>query len=170
MLVEYAKNELELAGLFDKDSDYNGGIGEAALEIIKVFAKQGHSGGSAAITISVVENLMRFKPLTPLTSNADEWLDRSEMSSEPMWQSKRQPSCFSKDGGKSWYDIDDPKQQEIDLLDRVFAVINGNYFPREVDSLWTTREGARKRADHLGGMWDVEDMKLYNASHNPEAI
>lgn len=112
MLVEHAKRELELAGLFDKDSDYNGGIGEAALEIMEVFAKQGHSGASAAMTISVVEDLMRFKPLTPLTSNADEWFDVSEMSGEPMWQSKRQPSCFSKDGGKTWYDLDAPKQQE----------------------------------------------------------
>lgn len=112
MLVEHAKHELELAGLFDKDSDYNGGIAEATLEIIEVFAKQGHSGNSAAMTIQIVSDLMRFKPLTPLTSNADEWFDVSEMSGEPMWQSKRQPSCFSKDGGQSWYDLDAPKQQE----------------------------------------------------------
>lgn len=112
MLVEHAKRELEIAGLFDKESDYSGGIGKAALEIVEVFAKQGHSGFSALLTIDVVSKLMSYKPLTPLTDDAAEWLDVSEMSGEPLWQSKRQSSSFSKDGGKTWYDLDTPKQQE----------------------------------------------------------
>ncbi len=112
MLVEYARRELELAGLFDEDSDYNGMIGESALDIIRVFAKQGHSGGSAAITIAVIEKLMRYKPLTLLTSKPDEWFDVSEASGKPMWQSKRQPSVFSANGGKTWYDLDAPDKAE----------------------------------------------------------
>lgn len=47
-LTDYAKDELTRAGLFDKDSDYDGMLGTAALEIIEVFAKQGHSGMSAS--------------------------------------------------------------------------------------------------------------------------
>lgn len=106
-LVDHAKYELELAGLFDKDSDYNGGLGEAALEIIEVFAKQGHSGMSASLVTQIVEKLMRYEPLTPLTYAPDEWTDVSEMSSTPMWQNKRKSSTFSKDGGKTHYDLDD---------------------------------------------------------------
>lgn len=48
-LCQHAKRELQLAGLFDQDSDYEGMLGTAVYEIIKVFAQQGHSGASAEI-------------------------------------------------------------------------------------------------------------------------
>jgi hypothetical protein len=38
-----------------------------------------------------------------------------------------------------------------------YSVIYGNYFPREVDSVWTTRKAAQDRAEELGGMWEVEE-------------
>tara|TARA_Y100000296_G_C5133042_1_gene236621 strand:+ start:127 stop:447 length:321 start_codon:yes stop_codon:yes gene_type:complete len=66
-LVEYAKQELEAAGLFDKDSDYDGMLGTAALELVEVFAKQGHSGFSASIVTSLVNKLFKYEPLGPLT-------------------------------------------------------------------------------------------------------
>lgn len=106
-LVTYARQELELAGLFDKDSNYDGMLGEAALELVKVFAKQGHSGMSASIVTSLVEKLMRYQPLTPLTYAPDEWNDVSEASGRPMWQNKRKGTTFSVDGGKTHYDLDD---------------------------------------------------------------
>lgn len=102
-LVEYAKSELELAGLFDEDSDYDGMIGSAALEIVEVFAKQGHSGGSAFLVTNIVNQLMQFKPLTPLTYNPDEW---NHVGSNT-WQNRRRSSVFSKDGGLTHYDIDE---------------------------------------------------------------
>ena len=108
-LTEYAKDELTRAGLFDKDSDYDGALGVAALEIIEVFAKQGHSGFSAGMVTSIVEKLMRFEPLTPLTYEPDEWLDISEQSGTPMWHNKRKFTTFSIDGGKTHYDLDDKK-------------------------------------------------------------
>lgn len=105
MLVEYAKNELQIAGLLDKDSDYEGRLGESVLELIEVFAKQGHSGGSREMMIGIFTKLAMFHPLTPITSNPDEWMKVSETG--PMWQSKRKPTTFSKDGGKTWYDLDE---------------------------------------------------------------
>lgn len=106
-LVDYAKEELTRAGLLDKDSDYDGMLGEAALEIIDVFSKQGHSGYSASAVTQIVEKLMRYEPLTPLTYEPDEWNDVSEMSGSPMWQNKRKSTTFSVDGGKTHYDLDD---------------------------------------------------------------
>jgi hypothetical protein len=44
--------------------------------------------------------------LSPITA-ADEWTDRSVESGYPLWQSVRCPSVFSKDGGATWYDLDD---------------------------------------------------------------
>lgn len=106
-LVNHARTELTLAGLLDKDSDYDGMLGEAALEIIGVFARQGHSGYSAAMTTDIVNRLMRYEPLTPLTYAPDEWNDVSEMSGTPMWQNRRKSSVFSTDHGLTHYDLDD---------------------------------------------------------------
>jgi hypothetical protein len=104
-LTEYAKTELELAGLFDEDADYGGLIAQSVVELIEVFAKQGHSGFSGPQVAYIFNKLALFQPLTAITSNPDEWLDRTEESGCPMWQSKRSPSVFSKDAGQTWYDL-----------------------------------------------------------------
>jgi hypothetical protein len=108
-LVKHAERELKLAGLFDKDSDYDGELGKAVLELVKVFAKQGHSGFSAHQTLRIFNEVASYKPLTPIGKSKDEWMEVSDMSSEPMWQNTRRSTTFSRDGGKTWYDIDDPK-------------------------------------------------------------
>jgi hypothetical protein len=97
MLIEYA--EAELAKV---DLEYDGMIKDAVLDIIKLFAGQGHSGGSAAITIAVVSKLMQFQPLTPLTGEDDEWTEVQYGT----WQNKRCSSVF-KDAERAW-DIDQP--------------------------------------------------------------
>lgn len=106
-LVEHAESELKLAGFFDKDADYGGMLGNAVLELIDLFAKQGHSGFSAGLAIHLFNELAQYKPLTPLTTNPDEWFDISDMNGSPMWQSKRNSAVFSKDGGQTWYDLND---------------------------------------------------------------
>lgn len=100
-LVGYAHRELTLTGLFDKDSDYDGMLGTASLEIIKLFASQGHSGMSASIVTDLVSRLMRYEPLTPLTYGPEEWIDQSEASGHPMWQNNRDFKVFSEDHGKT---------------------------------------------------------------------
>lgn len=62
-LIDHATKELTKAGLFDKDSDYDGMLGDAALELITVFAGQGHSGMSAEMTTQLFERLSRFKEI-----------------------------------------------------------------------------------------------------------
>lgn len=101
-LVEHAREELKRAGLFDGDSDYDGMLGPAVMKVVEAFSGQGHSGTSAAISLALIEKLLRYEPLTPLTPEPSEWTDCSEMSGEPLWQSKRDPRAFSKDGGKTW--------------------------------------------------------------------
>jgi hypothetical protein len=105
-LVEYAKSELERAGLFDKDSDYGGMLGESALEIVTIFSHQGHSGSSAGIVTELVTKLLRYEPLTPLTYESEEWWDVSELSGTPLWQNKRDFKIFSVDGGKTHYSVE----------------------------------------------------------------
>ncbi len=101
-LVDHAKAELKRAGLFDVDSDYDGLLGRSVLELIEVFAKQGHSGASATIVQDLFNKLSQFKTLTPLTSDPTEWNDVSSMMGKPSWQSNRDPSVFSENGGQTW--------------------------------------------------------------------
>jgi hypothetical protein len=117
-LVHYARDELKRAGMFDHDADYSGEIGDAVMELVRVFASQEHSGGSQAATLALLEKLLRFQPLTPLTSDPDEWMDVSDASGgNPMWQSRRKPSVFSKDGGQTWYDLDDTAEVQAKIDD-----------------------------------------------------
>jgi hypothetical protein len=73
-------------------------------------AAQGHSGFSARQTLALFNEVARFKALTPLTDDPDEWVaidgDMLADKKTPVWQSRRQSSCFSEDGGKTHYDID----------------------------------------------------------------
>ena len=104
-LYEHSKDELIRAGVFDKDADYGGLLGNAVMELIETFRKQGHSGMSAQLTLDLFNRCAQYGNLTPITSSADEWDDVSEMSGYPHWQNKRNSKYFSKDGGKSWYSV-----------------------------------------------------------------
>jgi hypothetical protein len=115
-LVAHARNEMQKAGLFDKDADYGGAIGKAVMELVEAFAKQGHSGFSAGYTLDVFEKVARFKTLTAVTSDPEEWTNVSEYygpESPAVWQSKRDPSLFSNDGGKTYYSVENKKRALI---------------------------------------------------------
>ena len=114
-LVEHAAREMRLAGLYDEDGDYGGMMPAAVMKLIKVFASSGHSGFSAEMCLEIFNKLARYKTLTPITSNPDEWRDVSSLGGqdgEPLWQNKRDSKLFSTDGGKTYWDVsnhDNPK-------------------------------------------------------------
>jgi hypothetical protein len=108
-LAAHAKYELEKAGLFAPDSDYGGELGPCILGCVEKFASYGHSGGSAAITVAALERLLRFKTLTPITSDPSEWMEVSDN----VFQNKRNSAYFSVDGGKTFYDLDDPEKKNF---------------------------------------------------------
>jgi hypothetical protein len=104
--------------MFDEDADYGGALGESILDIMKEFSKQGHSGGSAGITTAILEKLLRWQPLTDLTDDPEEWMDIADMmGGETMYQSRRNPSCFSTDL-KQYYNIDDNDKEKLYDLQR----------------------------------------------------
>jgi hypothetical protein len=107
-LVSFAKEELAmLRG--PEPCEMQDLIDANVIKIVSAFADGGHSGSTAAYTIDIVEKLLRFDPLTPLTGAADEWMDVSEMSGTPMWQNRRCSHVF-KDEAKAWdIDADDPR-------------------------------------------------------------
>ena len=125
-LEKFAENELNI--ILNKCEDTEAIemqkiMNNDILQIIKVFSEQGHSGFSAGYAINLLEKLLRFEPVTPLTGNEDEWtkLDYGE---DTMYQNKRcsrvfknaegraydiEGKAFSKDNGKSWYTCRDSR-------------------------------------------------------------
>jgi hypothetical protein len=71
--------ELHKAGLYDKDSDYAGMLGEAVEELLRLFAIQEHSGFSASLCNQIFHTLIEGNPLTPLTTDESEWTDGIEI-------------------------------------------------------------------------------------------
>jgi hypothetical protein len=104
-MKDWAVNELRLAGLFDKDSDYEGMIGKAVAELFETFTKQGHSGMSAMMASEIFHKLVNGETLTECDHS--DFIDTSIYTGEPgkLFQCKRCMNFFSNDGGRSWYDV-----------------------------------------------------------------
>lgn len=110
-LLDHAKREMKLAGLYDKDADYDGMIPESVEALVSAFEGRGHSGGSAELTLEVFNRVIRFKTLTDPTNAPEEWMHISDdRVAGEVWQSTRQSSWFSTDGGKTYYDLDEDGQ------------------------------------------------------------
>lgn len=92
-LVDYAKDELTRIGMIDSGEPYNDLASKAILDLIELFAFQGHSGFSANYVINAFDRLARFKPLSPLTGEDDEWMEVGT----DILQNKRYSAVF-KDG------------------------------------------------------------------------
>jgi hypothetical protein len=102
-LVAHARQELQLIG---EDRD----IIEGYLRVIQAFAAMGHSGTSAMIAIPVINNLLQYKNLKPLTDDPEEWLHHGqELWGQPggLWQNRRNSAMFSTDGGKTYYCVEE---------------------------------------------------------------
>lgn len=144
-LYEHALNELKILEDNCKDSDelnMQKVIDNNILELIKIFSNQGHTGATASYVISILNRLLEYKPLTPLTGEEDEWEDISKyQNNTPGWQNKRCPSIFknekgaywvegkifSNDNGKSWYTSSDscvPVEFPFTVPDKSEIVIN----------------------------------------------
>lgn len=99
-IISYARRELPDADRDEMQADMN----RCILQLLAVFSLQANSGFSASYATSVVEKLMRFEPLSPLTGADDEWIDHGN----GVFQNRRcshvfkQPDLF---GGQP-YDLD----------------------------------------------------------------
>lgn len=118
-LVDYAKEELKRIDMLDSGEPYNDGIGKAILDLIELFASQGHSGFTAPYTVQTFERLAMFKPLKPLTGEDDEWKEVDQ----GLYQNKRYSAVFKEDG-KSYN-------------------INGKIFTDDGGGIWYTNKDSR---------------------------
>lgn len=96
-LVAHARRELRL---INEDPDVISGL----CNVVQAFADMGHSGSSAHFATQYIERLLRYQPLSDLTDDPGEWIDRHAegLTTSPLWQSVRHPEAFSTDGGKTY--------------------------------------------------------------------
>ena len=101
-LVDHAKTEMNLA--WPESDDMQDEVKKAVIDLISVFANQGHSGMSAPYVANVANKMMLFKQLRPITGEEDEWciLDYDD---NMYAQNKRCSSIFMRKDGSA-YDID----------------------------------------------------------------
>ena len=98
-IAGHAWDELNRAGAFTAEGDFYGGMtGRAVMDLVAVFVEQDHSGLSASLVADAFHRLVMFQPLGPLTDNPDEWMEVTD----GLWQSRRQPEAFSRDGGATY--------------------------------------------------------------------
>ena len=104
-LIEHAKMELQMVGAFDKESNYEGEIGKAVMELIDIFSKQGHSGNSAGIVRTIFNKLANYEPLMDITGKDEEWGDVRDFGDGKSWYQNKRCSALFKDGidGKPYY-------------------------------------------------------------------
>lgn len=102
-LVNHARRELEILG--EEPETIKG-----YLKVIQAFADMGHSGGSASVAIPVINELLQFNNLKPLTNDPKYWMEVGKaMGGEEVWQSTRRSDAFSNDGGETYYCLDEIK-------------------------------------------------------------
>jgi hypothetical protein len=82
-MISFAKSELEKLDLEETEK-------RVILKIVETFANSDQSGSSACYAIDIINRLLCYKPLTPLTGEDDEWV---EVYTE-VYQSKRCPYVF----------------------------------------------------------------------------
>jgi hypothetical protein len=100
-LVEHAKAEFDLLG-WPGDCEMQKMVCDNVIELLEIFAKQGHSGFSASYMLNLFNRLVKHESISPLTGDDDEWADVSEDSTRSLYQNKRDPSVFKDEEGAYW--------------------------------------------------------------------
>lgn len=117
-LVKWAESELERIG--GQDDELQQMMNKGVLDIVELFAEQGHSGFSAPYAIGLIQRLLDWKPITALTGEEDEWAEPFKSDTENTQQNKRcsavfrknndnstayyiEGKVFSDDGGETWF-------------------------------------------------------------------
>ena len=145
--VLHAKREFKALGWPGKDKMQKA-ICKQVIDLLNLFAKEGHSGSSAPYTINLFKQLSNFEPIGPITGKDDEWTEVSK----GLFQNKRCGHVFKQDGEA--YDIDG----------KVFLDANGcgytNYnsrvpvtFPYTPKTIYIKRQKIRRILNWIKSKW-----------------
>lgn len=99
---DFFKKRLKELGLYDKNSDYDGLIGQWVEELSSVFAQQGHSGMSAQITMGVFNQLMaEYTGETTVPDSQDQPSPTPSRKEWALWI-KRKPMAHEYTSYEAW--------------------------------------------------------------------
>jgi len=103
VMIDYAKEELRRLRSDDGEADEMQDMLEKhVLEIVQLFSNAGHSGFSASYTVNILEKLLRFEPITPLSGDDDEWTVLGYGGGDMMAQNRRCGHVFKRDDGTAY--------------------------------------------------------------------
>jgi hypothetical protein len=80
-----------------EENEMQAAIKQSVLDVLRAFSLAGHSGFSAPYAIGIIEKILRWQPLSPLTGEPDEWTEIGMDGEKSIFQNKRDSSVF-KDG------------------------------------------------------------------------
>lgn len=95
--------EREWGVVFPEADEMQDLMKRCVIDLTAVFASQGHSGFSAGYATNLLEKVLRFEPLGPLTGAEDEWGE--PYSNDGAQQNKRCGRVFRDADGRA-YDIE----------------------------------------------------------------
>lgn len=103
-LVDHARRELALV---EQGPDGDREFADSLLRAVEGFATyDGHSGGSHAVAVHWLTELLNFRNLSAITNDSAEWFHHEPGGAggdEGVWQNKRNGEAFSHDGGRTYY-------------------------------------------------------------------
>lgn len=114
-MVKHTQRELDFAGYFDGDR-MSALAAAGAVDLVRVFSLQGHSGFSASFMRHLFDKAAAFEPLGPLTGADSEW----HQPADGVWQNRRCSHVFRQ--------ADRFDGQPYDLNAVVFEEPNGSRF------------------------------------------
>jgi hypothetical protein len=119
-LNKHAIAEFKAAGWLDDTGAYidemQGAICEHVLDLLRVFADEGHSGSTAPYAVNMFKKLAMFEPLVPLSGEDWEWTEVGD----GVFQNKRCSRVFKQ--------ADRFNGQPYDLDGRVFREPDGSCY------------------------------------------
>lgn len=112
-LSEHAAYELTKAGMTDNADPEARQVATNTMALVRRIEKMSMSEKQLNFTLEAFALLCQHLPLTPITDDPEEWdryeidrknLSTNEIEKKEVWQSKRSPSIFSEDKGKTFVD------------------------------------------------------------------
>lgn len=106
-IVEFSERELNsILATCQNSSDFNiqKAMNNSILEIVKTFNEQHYSGYTATYCLNILDRLLNYKPITPLTGEDDEW-EAIDFDENIKYQNKRCPQIF-KDKNNNTFNVE----------------------------------------------------------------
>ena len=101
-MLSWAREELIRSGHNPDDPEEGPDkwLADGVLRLLEVFCEEGHSGSSAPFAVNTFVRLAKWKPLSPLTGEDDEWNEIGD----GVFQNRRFSAVFKENGQSYWLD------------------------------------------------------------------